>query len=579
MTELMPTSDWPAVSLAAAHAELTAPGARFEIEEVLIRGVKTRTWKNVPPTLRDVFCNSRAFAERTFIVYDEERVTYDAFARATLTLAHALRARGVHKGDRVVIVMRNLPEWPVAYFAAALCGAIATPLNAWWIASELEYGLKDSAAKALIVDAEQFERLRGYLPDCPALRSIYITRSSEEIALDRVTRLEKLLGRVSEWHCLPELPLPDVPVHPDDDATIFYTSGTTGKPKGVLATHRSVVTNIFSSACSQARTFLRRGQSPPVAAPNDPQRIVLLVVPMFHVSGCNATLIPAINQGSRLVLMHEWNVDGAMQLIQSERVTSTGGVPAIAWQLVEHPSREKYDLSSIDWITYGGAPSAPELVRRINAVFPKASPWTGWGMTETSGTFTNNNSRDYENRPDSCGPAVPVGEIRIMSVDGSGELPCGEAGELWVKGPQIFKGYWNNPGATAESFQDGWIRTGDIARVDEEGFCYIVDRARDILIRGGENIYCIHVENALYEHPAVIDAAIVAVPHRTLGEEPGAIVSLTPGAQVTEEELRTFAAARLAPFEVPVRIVFWPEPLPRNAAGKILKRDLKKVFR
>jgi long-chain acyl-CoA synthetase len=253
-------------------------------------------------------------------------------------------------------------------------------------------------------------------------------------------------------------------------------------------------------------------------------------------------------------------------------------VPTIAWQLLEHPAREKYDLSSLETVAYGGAPSAPDLVRRIVEVFPTSQPGNGWGMTETSASFAGHNAEDYVNRPASCGPAPAVGAMRIMSADGSRELPAGEAGELWVKGPMVVKGYWNNPAATAQTFVDGWLRTGDIARLDEEGFCYIVDRAKDMLIRGGENIYCVEVENVLYDHPAVMDAALIGLPHRLLGEEPAAVVQLKPGAQASEEELRSWAAERLAAFKVPVRVAFLSEPLPRNAAGKILKSELRKFF-
>ena len=230
-------------------------------------------------------------------------------------------------------------------------------------------------------------------------------------------------------------------------------------------------------------------------------------------------------------------------------------------------------------VTYGGAPSAPELVRRIAETFPGSQPGNGWGMTETTATFTSHLGQDYENRPDSAGPAAPVGEMQIRDpADGETVLPPGAVGELWCKGPQVVKGYWNKPQATAETFVDGWLRTGDLARIDEEGFLFIIDRAKDMLIRGGENIYCVEVENALYEHPAVMDAALVGIPHKTLGEEPGAVVHLKPGETATEAELRNFVRERLAGFKVPVKVVFWPEMLPRNANGKIVKTELKKVF-
>ncbi len=571
------------MSIAQAHHLLTAPGSPFEMEETDIRGVRTRAWKNVPPTLRDLFLLGRSHGAKEFVIYEGDRATYDGWARATLALAAELRAQGVQKGDRVALVMRNLPEWPVCFFAAVIVGAIVAPLNAWWTGGELEYGLVDCGAKVAIVDAERYERLTEHLPNCPDIERVYVARAAspgllDDLANPKVRRLEAVIGKVNDWGALPEGVVPDVQLHPDDDATIFYTSGTTGKPKGAVGTHRNMSTNIGTAGMSVARAYLRRGEAPPPPDPNAPERVTLLVVPLFHVTGCCASLGPTVAFGAKLVLMRRWDVEGAMKLIQDEKVNGAGGVPTIAWQLIEHPARANYDLSSLESVTYGGAPSAPELVRKILETFPKSVAGNGWGMSETSATFTSNLAEDYENRPDSCGVAAPVGDMKVVNPIGE-TLPPGEVGELWAKGPQVVRGYWNKPEATAETFTvDGWVKTGDLARLDEEGFCFIIDRAKDMLIRGGENIYCIEVENVLYDHPAVMDAALVGVPHRTLGEEPGAVVTLKPGAEVTEEELRRFVAERLAAFKVPVKVVFWPETLPRNANGKIMKNELRTVF-
>jgi long-chain acyl-CoA synthetase len=566
------------MSVAEAHALLTAPGSPLEIEELIIRGIPTRAWKNAPPTLRSVVEAGRAFGEKIFLVHEDERVSFEAFFRAVSAMAHTLAAQGVVKGDRVAIVMRNLPEWPVAFYAAASLGAIVTPLNAWWTAPELEYGLTDSGAKVAFLDAERLERLGEHLADCPDLERVYVSRAMEEISNPQVVKLETVIGVPDAWASLPDQPLPDVVIEQDDEATIFYTSGTTGKPKGALATQRNINSNILSGACSAARSFLRRGEAPPEPDPSAPQRATLLSVPFFHATGCFAILNPSLFGGAKLVMMRRWDPVRAFELIERERVTSAGGVPTIAWQLIEHPLRKNYDLSSLESVAYGGAPSAPELVRLIKETFPKSSPGNGWGMTETSATATTHGAEDYEHRPDSCGPAVPVTDLKIMTVDGDHELPIGDVGELWCKGPQVVKGYWNKPEATAQTFVDGWVKTGDLARLDEEGFCFIIDRAKDMLIRGGENIYCIEVENVLYDHPAVMDAALVGIPHKTLGEEPGAVVTLKPGASATEAELRAFVAERLAAFKVPVKIIFWPETLPRNPNGKILKAELRKLF-
>ena len=571
---------WPVMSVAEAHARLTGPGSPFEIEEKVIRGVPTKTWKNAPPTLRDIFLNGQRFKDREFLVYEGDRATYDAFGRATITLAHRLIADGVKKGDRVAVIMRNLPEWPVAFWAGQLVGAIVTPLNAWWTGPELEYGLADSGTKVAIVDDERLERIVEALDRLPDLERIYVTRHGDADLPARTQRLEDVIGVVNGWGGLPELALPDVPLEPEDDATILYTSGTTGRPKGALGTHRNMTSNVGAGGISAARGFVRAGEPLPEMDPfKIPQRVALLVVPMFHATGLSSTMGPTMNGGGKLVLMRRWDAEPAMKLIQDEKVSSTGGVPTIAWQLIEHPARSKYDLSSLLAVAYGGAPSAPELVRKIAEVFPGSQPGNGWGMTETTATFTSHAGRDYLNRPDSAGPAAPVGEMHVRDpADGKTILPDGSVGELWVKGPQMVKLYWNKPEATDETFQDGWLRTGDLARIDEEGFLFIIDRAKDMLIRGGENIYCVEVENVLYDHPDVMDAAIVSIPHKTLGEEPGAVVHLKPGGTATEAELRAFVRERLAAFKVPVKVVFWPETLPRNANGKILKTELKKVF-
>jgi long-chain acyl-CoA synthetase len=438
----------------------------------------------------------------------------------------------------------------------------------------------DSGTRIAFVDPERMERVAEHVVNCPALEKIYVSRYQDELPNPICARLEDVIGAVNDWSKLPPGEMPDVPLDPEDDATILYTSGTTGRPKGALGTHRNMTCNIMAAGFSAARNFLRRGEPVPVVAnPLDaPQRATLLSVPFFHATGCFAVLGPTVVGGGKIVLMRKFEAEKAMALIEKEKINGAGGVPTIAWQILEHPNRHKYDLSSLESMAYGGAPSAPELVRKIVEAFPKSLPGNGWGMTETSATCSSNSAEDYQHRPDSCGPAIAVCDLKVMTPDGARQLGPNEVGELYARGPNIVKGYWNKPEATAQTFIDGWVRTGDLARVDEEGFCFIIDRAKDMLIRGGENIYCIEVENVLYEHPAVMDAALVAVPHKQLGEEPGAVVHLKPGMHASEDELRQFVAGKLAAFKVPVKVVFWPETLPRNANGKILKTELKKIF-
>ncbi len=563
---------WPKLSLAEARDVLTAPGERFEMETVDVHGVPTRVWKNAPPTLAWLVAATRAHGERILTIYEDERVTYEANYRAVARLAAWLGEIGIVKGDRVALAMRNLPEWPVIFFAAASIGAIVVPLNAWWTAGELEYGIDDSGARILFLDDERYQRLSADMPALPGVERIVVARAST--ALDgRASRLEDVIGTPAGYADLPEAALPEVAIAPDDDATIFYTSGTTGNPKGALGTHRNLTTNIMTSGYAGARAALRRGEEPPAPQP----RTFLACIPLFHVTACSATMMGVLASGSTMIFMRKWDAIRAMEIIEREKVHITGGVPTIAWQLLEHPDRANYDLSSLESIAYGGAPSAPELVRRIYSEFG-ALPGNGWGMTETMATVTSHAAEDYLNRPSSAGPPVAVADLKIVAEDGVTELPVGEVGELWARGPMIVRGYWNKPEATAATFVDGWVRTGDLARLDEEGFVYIVDRAKDMVIRGGENIYSTEVENVLYAHPAVTDCALIGIPHRTLGEEPAAVVHLAPGMTATEAELQAWVRERLAAFKTPVAIRFVHDTLPRNANGKILKKDLKVLF-
>jgi acyl-CoA synthetase (AMP-forming)/AMP-acid ligase II len=562
---------WPRMSLKQVDALLTAPGSRLEMDEIEIDGVPTRIWKNAPPSLAVLARVSRTHGERPFTVYEDERISFEASFRATAALAGELARLGIGKGDRVAIAMANLPEWPVAFFAIASLGAIAVPLNAWWTGPELEYGLADSGSRILICDAQRWKRIAPHRAGLPQLDHVIVSRAEEAPA--GATRLEALIGAPPSWAGLADTDLPEVAIEPDDAATILYTSGTTGQPKGALGTHRNLTTNILSVGYSNARAALRRGEAPPEPMP----KTALMVIPLFHCTALSAMLMGTMVAGHTIVFMRKWDPLEAMALIERERIQLTGGVPTIAWQIVEHPERGRFDLSSLETISYGGAPAAPELVKRIWEEFG-ALPGNGWGMTETTATVTSHVGEDYLNRPDSAGPPVPVADLRIMSLEGDRELPVGEVGELWAKGPQVVQGYWNKPEATAATFVDGWVRTGDLARLDEEGFCYIVDRAKDMVIRGGENIYSIEVENVLFDHPAVMDAALIGLPHRTLGEEPAAVVHLAPGAEASEEELKAWVRERLAVFKTPVRIVFLPKALPRNANGKILKGELKALF-
>ncbi|MHB8440322.1 MAG: class I adenylate-forming enzyme family protein [Acidimicrobiales bacterium] len=571
------------MSLAEADRHLTAPGQMFEMEEIAIRGIPTRVWKHAPGSMRDVLELSRAHGDKTYLVYEDERTTFDEHYRIVATLARALAERfGLRNGMRVTVAMRNLPEWAMAFWAAAVSGAVVVPLNAWWTGAELEYGLADSGTTVAFVDAERLERLAPHLGALPDLRAVVVTdehRSGftppSDLAVPVVTFDELIADRT------PDVTLPDVGIDPEDDATIFYTSGTTGRPKGAVGTHRNMCTNLMSLFFINSRQSLR-GSSGIGDAPSVEQNAYLLSVPLFHATGCHSILVANTAAGNKLVMMHHWDPERALDLIERERITTFGGVPAMVMQVIDAPSFSTRDTSSVRAVAYGGAPAPPELVRRIKEHFPVSAPSNGYGLTETSSVTTMNSGDDYVARPDSVGPPVPVVDVAVVpeSFEGdepSADLPTGPEvlGELWIKGPNVVRGYWNKPEATATAFTKGWLHSGDVARLDEDGFVYIVDRAKDMVIRGGENVYSVEVEAALFEHPAVADCAVIGVPHDVLGEEVGAAIVLRSGMTATPEELALHVRARLASFKVPAHYWFRSEPLPRNPQGKILKRELR----
>ncbi|MFI4934729.1 MAG: class I adenylate-forming enzyme family protein [Caulobacterales bacterium] len=565
---------WPAVSLAQAHAILTAPGMAFEMETLTINGRPTRVYKNAPPNLRVLFEASRQWGEREFIVYEDDRLTFDQHYRAACALANVLAERyGVAKGDRVAIAMRNLPEWSIAFWAGIAMGAVVTPLNGWGTGDDLAYAVADSGAKVVIADVDRLKRLEPHLSDLKLSGLIAVRASPED--LGSATALEALIGPPADYARLPDRPAPERDLQPEDGATILYTSGTTGRPKGALGTHRNAVSNLISIGYAGARAVVRRtGASPPPPPADMRQGVSLLPVPLFHVTGSHSMLIPTLAGGAKLVLMHRWSPAKALELIGRERINGLTGVPTMIWQLLESPDFATRDTSSLEAMGYGGAAAAPELTVRVRELLPNFWPGQGYGATETTSVATANAGEDYLRRPDSVGLAVPVDNIRIEGPDGQVLAP-GEAGEICVFGPNVVQGYWNKPEASAAAFVDGWYHTGDVGRMDEDGFVYIMDRIKDMLIRGGENIYCVEIEDVLYAHPAVIEAAVVGLPHRVLGEEVGAAVRVREGAEIEAADLRRHVAERLPAHKVPVLIDVRREELPRNASGKTLKNVLR----
>jgi long-chain acyl-CoA synthetase len=557
----------------------------FETERVSVKGIEMTVWKQAPATLGQVLDLSLNHASRDFLVYEGQRFTFDEHYRAASTLAARLIADGVTKGDRVAIASRNLPQWVIAFWGVVVTGAVVVPINAWWTPDELAYGLSDSGASILFVDEERLERIRGKLDGLPELSTVVVisedpsrpARLGAEHSRVRVVDFNEYLGEI-DANAVP----PQVDISTDDDATMFYTSGTTGHPKGAVGTHRNAITNLMNLFFVGARSVMRFGGGNVDETGESIPNAGLLSVPLFHATGCLATMITNTASGGKLVMMHHFDAGQALALIESERLTMFGGVPTIAMQILDHPDFSKFDTSSVKSVSYGGAPAPPELVRRIQAAFPTGQPGNGYGLTETSAAVCLNGGADYVAKPDSCGPALPVVELAIIPEDFDGDEPTSELasgptviGELWIKGPNVVRGYWNKPEETAKAFTRGWLRSGDIARIDDEGFVFIVDRAKDMIIRGGENVYSVVVEAAIFDHPDVADCAVVGLPHRTMGEEVAAVIVLRPGRVIEAEEITRHVANHLARFQVPTRIFFRAEPLPRNPQGKILKRELR----
>jgi steroid-24-oyl-CoA synthetase len=552
-----------AMSWDEAVATVTGPGGRFEITETTIDGRPYKVFSNTPPSLRFLFELASGYGDKDFLVYEDERLSFtDVWARAGAIGAVLVDRYGVRHGDRVAIAMRNYPEWILAFQAITSIGAVAVALNAWWTTDELEYGIEDCGAKVVFADEERIER---FAPIRESLGlSVIGVRLPEPV--EGVDRLEDVLD--------PGAALPAVDIDPDDDATILYTSGTTGHPKGAVATHRSILSALLAFGCRSAVNVL---MAPGDEAPEGPKdrTSYILVVPLFHATGLIPVMLGSTASGAKLVMMYRWDPERALELIERERVTAFVGVPTMSWDLLESPSFATRDTSSLVSVGGGGAPAPAELVRRVESGFKRGRPQIGYGMTETNAYGPGNSGDDYLRKPTSSGRAVPIMEIRVVDDDGN-PLPTGEVGEICFRGANLIRGYWNNPEATAEVIDpDGWLRSGDLGRLDDEGFIYVEDRAKDMVLRAGENVYCAEVESAVYEYPGIAEAAVFGVPHERLGEEVALAVVPSTGVDLDVDGLLAHLRRHLAAFKVPTIVRLRDDRLPRNASGKVVKRDLR----
>tara|TARA_B100001758_G_scaffold247895_1_gene268286 strand:- start:1552 stop:3327 length:1776 start_codon:yes stop_codon:yes gene_type:complete len=564
----------------AAWDELTGPEGPFAWSVQEVRGVPTRVYDQAPPNMALVWAASIAYAENEYLIYGEERMTYGQAHTQVDALASYLTSVGVGHGDRVALSMRNYPEWALAYWATLKIGAAVVGMNAWWTGAEMEFGLADSTPKALIVDEERLKRVEPELEGLRKNSSLHVigVRVQGELPEDSI-HWEDAIEKASELPSAPE-----IDISPEDDVCIFYTSGTTGRPKGAALTHRGAVSNLLNLGFWNAMTVtagmkaVAAGETPAgadkQAGESNPGSV--LAVPLFHVTGCNCCLHPVTAQGGRLILMYRWDAGVALELIEKERPSTFTGVPTMARELINHPDFEARDTSSLSHLGGGGAAVQPDLVHKIEKKID-GRPSTGYGLTEVNGVIAMNSAHFFTAKPESTGPVVPILESRIVSEDGE-DQEAGQLGELWVRGGNVFRGYLNRPEANEEILTDGWFHTGDIGYLDDDGFLFLVDRAKDMVLRGGENVYSAEVEAAIYEHPSVAEAAVFAVPDERLGEAVGVAIVKLPGAQLTAEELQNHVRTLIASFKVPEHIWFSEEPLPRNANGKFLKRELRETL-
>lgn len=554
------------------HAEaaviLQAAGSPFELTTETVQGRPMKVFKTREKSMREKVANAAVHGDKVFMVYGDQRITFTEFVELTWGAADALLNEfGVQRHDRIGILAYNRPEWLIALFGAASAGAVSVGLNGWWTTDEILYGLNDSGSRYLIVDDMLYERVKPVLSQAKALETIFYIGDNPP---EGTVSIQRLLKRKQQ--------APTTPIEEDDPFVLLYTSGTTGRSKGCITTHRGTVAQVQGILYNTFVHLLFKSAkdgSPP-ALPAAPA--TMLTSPLFHVAGLHSTVCVSITAGAKLVFgPPRFDAELTLKTLESEKVTNWMAIPTLLQRLLDHPSLQKYDLSQLQMISTGGAPTAPETVDKANALLKtKPALATSYGLTETHGMATSIGGDEYLERKNSVGRPIPIVEIRIVDDEGK-DVPAGRPGQIVVGGPTVTPGYWGRPKESGETVVDGWLQTGDIGYFDAEGYLYISDRAKDMIIRGGENVYCVEIENCLAEHPEIVEAAVIGVPDRDLGERVKAVVVCSPGAQLSAADVKAHVGKSLARFKVPEEVEFSIDPLPRNPAGKILKNILRKT--
>jgi long-chain acyl-CoA synthetase len=546
--------------------QLTGPGAPFEVVTETVAGRPQRNFKNRERSLREKIANAGLRGDVECIVYGGRRITYRDFARLVWGAARGLRERhGFRHGDRLAVLSYNCPEWIVALFGATSLGGIGVGLNGWWSAEELDYGLRDSGSRVLVVDERLWPRVESVARRAPDLETIFYIG---EHAPEGTRPVAELL--------VPDDAVPGEEIDEDDPFVLLYTSGTTGRSKGCITTQRGTIAQVLGIFFSRVATAMLDGPTSPAARSMAGQTVSLLSSPLFHVGGLHSNVCALLTAGARMVFLEgRFDPEKVMQTIARERVQSWGAIPTMLHRVVHHPKIGDYDLSSLNAVSFGGAPTAPETIEKAREVLPiEPSFANAYGLTETHGVATVNAGRSLLGRKTAAGRPIPVLDLEIRDESGRAQAP-GTLGEVCFRGATITPGYWNRPDASAEAVRDGWLHTGDLGYAEADGVLYVVDRAKDMILRGGENVYCVEIENCLADHPEIDEAAIVGVPDAELGERVKAIVRRSPGGRIDERGVQAHVAAHLASFKVPELVEFTDEPLPRNPAGKLLKNVLR----
>ncbi|MFA6218685.1 MAG: class I adenylate-forming enzyme family protein [Erythrobacter sp.] len=544
-------------------AAVTAPGQMFELIDIERRGVIMPAFKNAPPSLAHYFAYFCArHTDAVFLVDGDLRMTFGEVYAAAAHVAHGLVTRhGLRKGDRVGIAARNSINWILAYMGTLMAGGCTALLNGWWTGEELAYGIDLCDCTLVLADPQRAARLDG------------IDHAGRVVVFDHGDPAGGLAPVWAEGDTA-ETMLAEI--GPDDLATILYTSGSTGSPKGACSDHLGVICGVMNYVCQTAMILglmTERGDAPTV------QPSALVTVPLFHVTGEVPVLLQSLATGRKLVLMPRWDAGEALRLLDTEKITYFVGVPLMSYELATHPDRERYDLSQCKSFAAGGAPRPPDHVTKIREAFPNGFPLLGYGLTETNGVGCGNLNENYLAKPGSTGMASkPLVDLAILDDDGK-PLPQGEVGEVSMRSACNFLGYWKNEQATAEAYTaDGYFRTGDLGYLDEDEYLFIVDRKKDIIIRGGENISCIEVEEAIYAHPDVAECSVFGLPDERLGEVPAAVYYLHPGKTLPPEALQAYLRVHIAAFKVPSLVWQSGEQLPRLGTQKVDKRTVKTTF-